>query len=50
MALKKTLAMLQKAKVKQDDVFHVCSGNIFFGLHKWLEENGYNLEIAKVDG
>ncbi len=50
MARRKVLEMMQQAGVKQDDYLYVCSGNIFFGLHKWLTENGYHWETAKMDG
>ncbi len=50
MARQKVLEMMQQAGVKQDDYLYVCSGNIFFGLHKWLTENGYHWETAKMDG
>lgn len=50
MARRKVLEMMQEAGVTQDDYLYVCSGNIFFGLHKWLTENGYQWETFKMDG
>jgi len=50
MARQKVLEMMQKAGVKRDDHLYVCPGNIFFGLHKWLTENGYHWETTKMDG
>ncbi|AGL02619.1 hypothetical protein [Desulfoscipio gibsoniae] len=49
-ACRKVLEMMREAGVKRDDYLYVCSGNIFFGLHKWLTENGYHWETAKMEG
>ncbi|SFH17675.1 hypothetical protein SAMN05660649_04152 [Desulfotomaculum arcticum] len=42
--------MMIEAEASHNDYFYVCSGNIFYGLHKWLTENGYNWETTKMDG
>ncbi|KAF1085591.1 hypothetical protein SPSYN_01734 [Sporotomaculum syntrophicum] len=49
-ARQKVVEMMQQAGVTRDDYLYVCSGNIFFGLHKWLTENGYHWETVKMDG
>ncbi|TYO97989.1 hypothetical protein [Desulfallas thermosapovorans] len=49
-ARRKVLEMMREAGVSRNDRLYVCSGNIFFGLHKWLTENGYQWETAKMEG
>jgi hypothetical protein len=50
MARRKVMEMMREAGVRLDDYLYVCSGNIFFGLHKWLTEYGYHWETAKMEG
>lgn len=42
--------LMERAKVRKTDFIYVCSGNIFHAYHKWLAENGYIWEYAKMEG
>lgn len=50
MACRKVIKMMQKAGVTRQDQLHVCTSNIFYGLHKWLDQNGYCWGPLKMDG
>ncbi|MCL2337682.1 MAG: hypothetical protein FWC60_09705, partial [Firmicutes bacterium] len=50
MVLNKVMEMLDEAGVTQADYLYVCSSNLFYHLHKWLTDNGYRWETAKMDG
>lgn len=50
MVFKKVLEMIHEAGVTKEDFLYVCSSNLFYNLHKWLTDNGYHWEMAKMDG
>lgn len=50
MVCRKVLEMMEEAGVTKNDYLYVCSSNLFHNLHKWLTENGYPWETAKMDG
>lgn len=50
MARRKVVEMMRKAGVTREDYLYVCSGNIFYDLHRWLTENGYRWETVKMEG
>ncbi len=50
MVFKKVMEMLNEAGVTKEDYLYVCSSNLFYHLHKWLTDNGYRWETAKMDG
>ena len=44
------IQMMLEADVTINDYLYVCSGNIFYAFHNWLNENQYNWELSKIDG
>ena len=50
MVCRTVLEMIEEAGVTRKDYLYVCSSNLFHDLHKWLTENGYHWETAKMDG
>ncbi|MEW5952790.1 MAG: hypothetical protein AB1815_03390 [Bacillota bacterium] len=44
------LDLMARAGVSKKDHLFVCSGNIFSGFHRWLNEHHYHWETVKMDG
>ena len=44
------ITLMSQAGVTKEDQILVCSGNIFFGFHRWLNDHNYLWETAKMDG
>jgi hypothetical protein len=44
------IELMAKAGVSIEDQILVCSGNIFFGYHHWLNDHDYTWSTVKMDG
>ncbi|WP_201721878.1 hypothetical protein [Desulfotomaculum copahuensis] len=42
--------LMKKAGANKEDYYLVCPGNIFYGFHRWLSDNGYRWEQIKMEG
>lgn len=41
---------IMKLNVSKDEEIEICSGCIHDGSAKWLEDEGYNFTVTKIDG